>query len=130
MHAEPLEQAVWDAVVEAMQHPEVLIAEHEKRLEDVGSIDALDAERKQLELALKRVKLQEYRVTSAYINEVMELDRYGVEMDKLKGRRERLEKTLDGTALQAATGDRGQVCGCTAGAVLPPSVSGSRRYGL
>jgi len=50
------------------------------------STGALDAERKQLALALKRTKAQEDRVTDAYINEAMDLERYKAEMEKLRQR--------------------------------------------
>ena len=41
------------------------------------------AKRKQLAVALKRVQAQEDRITDAYINEAMDLNRYKAEMDKL-----------------------------------------------
>ena len=40
--------------------------------------------KKKLELAIKRVKVQEDRVTEAYVNQVMDLDRYKMEMNKLQ----------------------------------------------
>ena len=47
---------------------------------------------KQVALSLKRLKVQEDRITDAYINEAMELDRYKVEMEKLRVRRRELER--------------------------------------
>ena len=44
---------------------------------------------------MKRLKKQEDRVTDAYINEVMELGRYSVEMDKLRDRRSQLERMVE-----------------------------------
>ena len=90
--AEPVEQAVWGAVTEAMRGPVVLVEEYEQRLKDASSHDWTGLERKQVGLALKRVKKQEDRVTDAYINEAMELGRYSVEMEKLRDRRSQLER--------------------------------------
>ncbi len=52
----------------------------------------MGAERKGAALALKRVKYQEDRVTDAYINEAMDLDRYKAEMDKLRLHKTGLER--------------------------------------
>ena len=49
--------------------------------------DALEQERKQLSVALNRLAVQEDRVTEAYVNEAMELDRSTTELGKLRGRR-------------------------------------------
>ena len=49
-------------------------------------------------LALKRAMAQEDRITDAYINEVMELDRYKAEMDRLRARRQELECVARGIA--------------------------------
>ena len=43
-------------------------------------------------LALKRVKVQEDRITDAYVNEAMELDRYKVKVERLRVRRQELER--------------------------------------
>ena len=57
-----------------------------------GSGDTIKAEGKTLALAMKRLKAQEDRVTDAYIHEVMDLERYSDEMDKLRRQREQLER--------------------------------------
>ena len=90
--AEPVEQAVWEAVAEALEQPQVLMAEYERRLSDLGSVDVIEQERNQLSLELKRLVVQEDRVTEAYIKEAMELNRYKYEMGKLGERRSGLEK--------------------------------------
>ena len=90
--AKPVEQAVWEAVAEALKQPHILIAEYERRLSDLGSVDAIERERKQLSLALKRLAVQEDRITEAYLNEAMEIDRYKIEMEKLRQRRGGLEE--------------------------------------
>lgn len=90
--AEQVEQAVWAAITETMRGPAVLVEEYEQQLNDASTQGGTAIERKQVGLALKRVKKQEDRVTDAYINEVMELWRYSVEMDKLRDRRSQLER--------------------------------------
>lgn len=91
--AQPVEEAVWGAVKEALQQPQVLVEEYQRRLAQSAMPDAVEAERKQVALALKRNKAQEDRITDAYINEAMELDRYKAEMEKLRQRSRELEKT-------------------------------------
>ncbi|MFH1140405.1 MAG: recombinase family protein, partial [Chloroflexota bacterium] len=90
--AEPVEQAVWGVVNDALRQPQVLIEEYGRRLTQAGTLDAVEADRKQAALALKRVKVQEDRVTDAYVNEAMEIGRYKAEMEKLRQRRNELER--------------------------------------
>ena len=87
-----MEQAVWKAVTEALEQPHVLMAEYERRLRDIGSVNVIDKERKQPSLELMRLAVQEDRVTEAYVNEAMEFNRYKIEMDKLRERRNGLEE--------------------------------------
>jgi site-specific DNA recombinase len=92
--AAPVEEAVWEAVKEAFQKRGLLEAEYTRRLAESGSSSSLELQRKQVALALKRVKAQEDRVTDAYINEAMDLDRYKPEMERLKVRRQELEQMV------------------------------------
>ena len=85
--AEPVEQAVWEAVTQALEQPHVLIAEYEGRLKDIATVRFIERERMQLSLELKRLAVQEDTVTEAYVDEVMELDRFKYEMEKLRRRR-------------------------------------------
>lgn len=86
---------MWTAVSEALRKPEVLVGEYKRRLEESGSANDLGFERKQVVLALKRVKAREDRVTDAYVNEAMELERYKAEMDRLRGERAELERIAE-----------------------------------
>ncbi len=88
--ADLLEEAVWAAVTDALRRPEALAVEYERRLQQRP--ETLDSEQTQLALALKRIKAREDRITDAYINEAMELERYKVEMQKLRHQREELER--------------------------------------
>ncbi|MCZ6534898.1 MAG: hypothetical protein O6914_02825, partial [Chloroflexi bacterium] len=79
------------------------VAEYQSWLKETGDTFGTDGERKQIALALKKVKNQEDRVTDAYINEVMDMERYKVEMTRLGQRRTELERVsheLEGKAKQ------------------------------
>ena len=101
VQADPLEDVVWSAVTDALKRPEALVEEYRKRLEKASSQDGLEAEQKQVNVALRRVQAQEDRITDAYINEVMDLDRYMGEMVRLQERRAHLQRTLRDVELGA-----------------------------
>ena len=90
-----VEAAVWEAVSEALRQPEVLAEEYRKRLDTSGSADDLEFEEKQVAIALKRIKAREDRVTDAYVNEVMDLERYKAQMDRLTAEREGLQRVAN-----------------------------------
>jgi len=90
--ADPVEEAVWESVAEALRRPDLLAEQYQRSLVDVGARDAWDMELRQLDLGLKRVARQEDRLTDAYLNEAIELDRYKAEMAGLKARRDGLER--------------------------------------
>ena len=92
--AESLEGAVWEAVSGALQDPQVLLDEYRDMVAVSDSGSGLEHERRQVELALKQVRIKEDRITQAYANEAMDLKRYKTEMDKLRAR----IKELDGIA--------------------------------
>ena len=62
------------------------------KVSDSGS--GLELERRQIELALKQIRIKEDRITQLYANEAMNLNRYKTEMDRLRAR----IKELDGIA--------------------------------
>ena len=93
--AEPIERAVWDAVSDSLKNPELLADQYRKQLADSAVANELDLNKKQIGLALKRVVVQENRMTDAYRNEAIELDRYKLEMNQLSARRKALEKQLE-----------------------------------
>ena len=76
----------------ALQRPELLADEYRRRLINADNGESRDAERKQLGVALKRIKAQEDRITDAYINEAMDLKRYKAEMDKLRQHQTEIER--------------------------------------
>jgi hypothetical protein len=87
-----VEDAVWEAVKDAVQNPQLLVAEYTRRLKSTSSANDLELEGKQILLALKRVKSEEDRITDAYRAEAMDLSRYKTEMDKLANRRKELQR--------------------------------------
>ncbi len=99
--AQPVEEAVWEAVREDLQNPEVLAEEYKRRLESSGATSDLDFESKRLNLALKQLKTQEDRVTDAYVAEAMDLARYKREMERLSTQRQGLEQRFQQVQHQA-----------------------------
>ena len=92
--ADPLEEVVWQAVAEAFQQPRTLAEEYRRRLDQADTPDTVERERKQIEVALKRVEAQQDRITDAYANEAMELPQYKPKMDQLRERRRYLERQM------------------------------------
>ena len=91
--AQRLEDAVWDAISESLQQPQLLADEYRRRLSENAGAQPFAEERKKLGIALKRVAAQEDRVTEAYVSEAMDLDRYKEEMEKLKSHRQELDRS-------------------------------------
>ena len=69
-----------------MQEPQALTEEYQRLLEASNYGNGLEHENRQIALTLKRARLQEDRVTQAYVNEAMDLNRYKKEMDRLRAR--------------------------------------------
>ena len=90
--ADPVEKGAWDAVSNSLKNPELLADQYRKQLSDSSVSNEFELAGKQIVLALKRVLVQENRMTDAYRSEAIELDRYKVEMSKLRKRRVGLEK--------------------------------------
>jgi uncharacterized protein len=108
--ADPLEEAVWQAVAETLQQPELLAEEYRRRLAQAKAPDNLQAQQKQMSSSLKRIKTQEDRLIDAYRNEVIELDQLKVEMGKLKAHKQEIEhkqKALDQQSREQASLEKG-----------------------
>ncbi len=90
--ADQIEQAVWDAISESLRNPELLADQYRKQLADSSVVSEFELNKKQISFALKRVVVQEDRMTDAYRNEAIDLDRYKLEMNQLSLRRNALEK--------------------------------------
>ncbi len=68
--------------------------EYRRRQAQADAMGTFDTERKQIELAVKRIKAQTDRITDAYINQAMELTQYKARMDELRGQHRNLERQL------------------------------------
>jgi len=90
-----VEEAVWTAVSEALRKPEILSEKYRSRLDASGSADDLEFEEKQVAIVLKRIKIREDRITDAYVNEVMDLERYKAQTKKLAAEREELQRVAN-----------------------------------
>ncbi len=90
--AEPVEDAVWTAIAEALRNPDLLLQEYERRMEQAATPEGLDADRKRTAVALRRTHAHEDRITEAYVAEAMDLERYKGEMEKLRQQRTELER--------------------------------------
>ena len=86
-----VEQAVWAAVSDSLKNPALLAEQYRKQLADSSAVDEFELNKKQVALALKRVLVQEDRMTDAYRNEAIDLDRYKSEMNQLSLRRKALQ---------------------------------------
>ena len=91
-HRDTLEVLVWEAVASALQRPDVLAQEYQRRRLQSETSDNSETHKKQVELALRRIKAQENRLIDAYKNEAIELSRLKEEMGKLRALREGLER--------------------------------------
>jgi site-specific DNA recombinase len=96
--ADEVEEAVWEAVGDALKSPRLLVDEYKRRTVAGEQNDGVEAERKLIGIALRRLKTQQDRMTDAYINEAMELPDYKKLMDdaraeigRLEGRQEEME---------------------------------------
>ena len=87
LSADGIEVAVWDAVTDALKQPQVLIEEYQRRVAANSQADPSETQLAQIDLDLKRIRKQEDRLTDAYLREVVDLQRFGAEMETLKERR-------------------------------------------
>ena len=91
-HRDNLDTLVWDAIARALQNPALLTQEYQRRLSEAAKQDSIETEGKQIEVALKRLKIQEDRLIDAYKSEALELPQFKEEMDKVRARRGALEQ--------------------------------------
>ena len=93
--APKLESIVWDAIVNAIQNPDVIV-EQVKKSEDKQKEQPAKTKQeiKAIEKELRRLGLEEGRVFEAYKKEVITLEQLGVEMGKLNHEKERFGREL------------------------------------
>lgn len=90
--AEPLEAVVWEALRELFQQPEVLLAEYRRRSASEGEASGVGEARRQQERALRRVEVQQERLTDAYLQGVLELAEYAAKREALREQQRQLER--------------------------------------
>jgi site-specific DNA recombinase len=93
--AEPVEDAVWQAVTEAFQNPDLLAKQYENQMAQYANADHSETGQKQIKAALKKAKTQEDRATAAYMDEYMDRERYGAVMAKISKHRLELERQIE-----------------------------------
>ena len=103
--ADRVERAVWDALSDSLKNPDILADQYRKQLADSSVSNEFEINKKQIVLALKRVVVQEDRMTDAYRNEAIDLDRYKQEMSQLGVRRNALERQLEESVKHQAQED-------------------------
>ena len=83
---------MWQAVAGVLQQPDVLAQEYKRRLTKAEAPNNLETERRQISLALRRIKTQEDRLIDAYKNEVIELDQLKVKIGGLRAHKQEIEQ--------------------------------------
>jgi site-specific DNA recombinase len=101
--AEPLEDAVWGAVTDALQSKDILRSEFESRLTETAITDDIDRRLKHIEVAHKLVERKMERLADAYENEVMDLEMYSQRSDRHKARISALEAEASALREQQVT---------------------------
>jgi len=93
--APKLENLVWNAVVNAIQNPEVII-EQVKKFEEKQKRQPAEIEEsgKEIESKLKKLETEENRLFTAYRKEVITLDQFKKEIDKMNSEKDRLNLEL------------------------------------
>ena len=72
------------------------MAEYRRRIGEATSAEGIEAERARIGSALKRLRDQEDRLTRAYVDGALDLDRFKAEMARLRERKVEAERTLAG----------------------------------
>ena len=98
--AEPVEDAVWEAIAEALRQPELLKEQYQTELNHAYSPQNIEDEKAQTKRAIDTIASQEDRVTQAYVAGAMNLKRYSLEMGKLRDKRASLEGRIKELAMR------------------------------
>ncbi|MEX0762402.1 MAG: recombinase family protein [Dehalococcoidia bacterium] len=94
--ADPVEDAVWDAITEAMLRPDLITSQYRMHVQDQAGEQAhpLMMEMRSLKAGLNTLKRREDRLTDAYLSEVMDLEMYGSELKNIRSEQAGLERRL------------------------------------
>ena len=92
--ADPIEEAVWSAITEALQQPEVLIEQHQLRVDQAQAPTEIQTQNREIESELKRASSHRDRIIDDYANQDIDLPEYKILMEKVKTRILRLERQI------------------------------------
>jgi len=95
MRADPIEDAVWDALVYSLQRPDLIEIEYNRRMETENAVDGTKLEAKRLKRMIDDVQRRDKRLLDAYLAEALDLDLYKSESEKVKIERSEIERQLN-----------------------------------
>ena len=96
---DPLETVVWSLVTEALQQPELLLAEYDRQQQEQRT--AAPSPQQRSARSVKRLERQEARLTEAYLAEALELPQFQAAMQRLRAERQALEQEQAEAAAEA-----------------------------
>jgi len=94
IRANAIEESVWEAVSNTLQSPDLIESEYRQRLEAKGVSDGAEMEEQRLRSSTKSLERRKDRLTAAYLDEVLDLDRYGSEMKMIEAEVSELDRQL------------------------------------
>ncbi|MCH7641692.1 MAG: recombinase family protein [Chloroflexi bacterium] len=94
IRANAIEESVWDAISNTLQSPDLIESEYRLRLEAKGVSDGAEMEEQRLRSSTKSLERRKDRLTEAYLDEVLDLDRYGAEMKTIEAEVSELDRQL------------------------------------
>jgi site-specific DNA recombinase len=88
--AAPVEQAVWDAITDALQKPDMLADQYRRQLGEAGAADGVEAEQGRLQRLAKQLRQREDRLLDLYLDGGLEKPAYEGKARDLRREREGL----------------------------------------
>ena len=95
MRADPIEDAVWDALVSSLQRPDLIEIEYNRRMKTENAVDGTELEAKRLKRMIDDVQRRDKRLLDAYLAEALDLNDYKSESEKVKIERTEIERQLN-----------------------------------
>ena len=95
MRADPIEDAVWDALVSSLQRPDLIEIEFNRRMNAEKAVDGTELEEKRLKRLLGDIQRRDKRLLAAYLAEALDLDLYKSESESVKIERTEIERQLN-----------------------------------
>ena len=95
MRADPLEGAVWDALVSSLRRPDLIETEYNRRMSAENAGSGTELEIKRLKRMIDDIRRREKRLLDAYVAEALVLDLYKSESEKVRTGRTEIERQLN-----------------------------------